>query len=107
MDAIISATRAMLERIVAANNIATADIASVIFTATPDLDAVHPAVAARQMGWTSTPLLCVQEMAVPGSLARCIRVLIHWNTDLPQQKIQHVYLEEARKLRPDLTDIKS
>ena len=78
------------------------DVASVYFTATPDLDAVCPAVAARQLGWTRTALLCVQEMVVPGSLPRCIRVLLHWNTDLPQHAIRHVYLGAAAELRPDL-----
>ena len=78
------------------------DVASVLFTATPDLDAVYPAVAARQLGWTHTALMCVQEMAVPGSLPRCIRVLVHWNTERAIDEIQHVYLHEARRLRPDL-----
>lgn len=102
----IAATRMLLERIVVANNVAMEDIASVIFTATPDLDAVCPAAAARQMGWVYTPLLCMQEMAVPGSLPHCIRVLIHWNTDRTPQQIRHVYLGEAQKLRPDLANRK-
>jgi chorismate mutase len=76
-------------------------VASVLFTATPDLDAAYPAVAARQLGWTETALLCVQEMAVRGSLPRCIRVLIHWNTDRSQDQLHHVYLREAKRLRPD------
>ncbi len=100
--AIKAATRELLEHIIAINGLEIADIASVIFTATPDLDAAYPAVAAREMGWTHTPLLCMQEMAVQGSLPRCIRVLLHWNTDRVPADIRHVYLGEARALRPDL-----
>jgi chorismate mutase len=103
-NAILAATRALLREIAVANNLAPDDIASVIFTATPDLDAVYPARAARDLGWVSTPLLCMQEMAVAGSLTRCIRVLIHWNTDLQPEEIHHIYLEGARVLRPDLAE---
>ena len=101
-DAILTATRTLLERIVAANDLATNDVTSVIFTATADLDAAYPARAARELGWTRVPLLCMQEMSVAGSLPRCIRVLIHWNTDRVPGEIQHVYLGAARRLRPDL-----
>jgi chorismate mutase len=102
-SAIIAATRDLLERIVAANDLRVEDIASVIFTATPDLDAAYPARAAREMGWANTPLLCMQEMAVAGSLPHCIRVLVFWNTDLSPDQVRHVYLGEARSLRPDLS----
>ena len=105
--AIKSAAWALLESIVAANALNVADIASVIFTATSDLNAVYPAVVAREMGWVDTPLLCMQEMAVQGSLPRCIRVLLHWNTDRAQADIHHVYLGEARALRPDITNHES
>lgn len=105
-DAMLSATRTLLEHIVTANELSGDDIASVIFTATTDLDAVYPAVAAREMGWVHVPLLCMQEMAVRGSLQRCIRVLIHWNTDRAPDEIHHVYLGGARKLRPDLVNSK-
>jgi chorismate mutase len=100
--AIAAATRRLLERIVAANNLAVEDVASVIFTATPDLDAAYPARAMREMGWVNVPLLCMQEMAVADSLPRCIRVLVHWNTGLPPDQIRHIYLGQARALRPDL-----
>lgn len=99
---ILAATRDLLAEMVSANGIEIEDVASVIFTATTDLDAVYPAVAARAMGWTDTPLLCMQELAVQGSLARCIRVLMHWNTSVAPSEIRHVYLEGARQLRPDL-----
>jgi chorismate mutase len=101
-DAIITATRELLERIVTANDVSVDDVTSVILTATPDLDAAYPARAAREMGWVNTPLLCMQEMAVAGSLPRCIRVLVHWNTDRALEQIRHVYLGQARALRPDL-----
>jgi chorismate mutase len=103
-EPIIAATRELLERIVAANGLATEDVASVIFTATSDLDAAYPARAAREMGWVHVPLLCMQEMAVVGSLPRCIRVLVLWNTDWPTGQIRHVYLRRARALRPDLVE---
>ena len=100
-DAILQATTELLGALVDANDLQEADVASVVFTATPDLDAAYPAVAARRLGWTETALLCVQEMAVRGSLPRCIRVLIHWNTDQAQDQLRHVYLREAKRLRPD------
>jgi chorismate mutase len=103
-EAIDAVTRTLLMRIVAVNDLEIADIASVIFTATPDLDAVYPAASARALGWTNVPLLCMQEMTVAKSLPRCIRVLIHWNTDQAPEAIRHVYLGAARTLRPDLAD---
>ncbi len=102
--AILAATRELLEQLVAANGVEIDDLAAVIFTATPDLDAAYPARAARELGWLYTPLACMQEMTVAGSLPRCIRVLALWNTDLAPQAIHHVYLGEARTLRPDLAD---
>ena len=99
---IIWATRQLLEQIVAANDVAAEDVASVIFTATPDLNATYPARAARDMGWVHVPLMCMQEMAVPGGLDQCIRVLVLWNTDQPPEQVRHVYLGRARALRPDL-----
>ena len=101
-DAILTATRSLLERIVAANQLSTDELTSAIFTATADLDAAYPARAARELGWTHVPLLCMQEMTVEGSLPRCIRVLVHWNTDRRPGEIRHVYLGQARALRPDL-----
>jgi chorismate mutase len=102
LGAILAATRTLLEQMTAANDLQMEDVAGVIFTATPDLDAAYPARAARELGWVLTPLLCVQEMAVPGSLPHCIRALILWNTDLGPEEIHHVYLGGAKVLRPDL-----
>jgi chorismate mutase len=104
IDAILAATRTLLQAMVDANRLQIDDVASVIFTATPDLDTVYPARAARELGWISTPLLCMQEMAVEGSPPRCIRVLVLWNTDLGPEEIHHIYLEGAKVLRPDLAE---
>jgi chorismate mutase len=101
-EEILTATRQLVALMVRRNGIQSGDVASAIFTTTPDLDAEFPALAARQLGWLEVPLLCGHEMAIPGSLPRCIRVLVHWNTDLAQDEIQHVYVREAVKLRPDL-----
>lgn len=103
-EAILSATRELLEAILSANpTLQPEDIASVLFTVTPDLQSVYPAQAARGLGWEEVPLMCAQEIPVPEGLARCIRVLLHWNTETPQCDIQHVYLGEAASLRPDLS----
>lgn len=100
---ILNATRELLAAILEANpSMEPADLASGLFTLTEDLCAAYPAQAARQMGWDEVPLMCAREIPVPGSLPRCIRVLLHWNTDLPQAEIHHVYLGEAASLRPDL-----
>jgi chorismate mutase len=102
-QAILSATQELLQAILTANpEMRIEDIGSAIFSVTEDLTSEYPARAARELGWTSVPLMCTREIAVPGSLKRCIRVLLHWNTDLPQPSIQHVYLGEAAILRPDL-----
>jgi len=101
---ICSATQELLTAIMDANPfLRLADLASAIFTLTADLTSAFPAEAARQLGWQEVPMLCAREIPVPGSLPRCIRVLLHWNTDLPQHAIHHVYLGEARSLRPDLS----
>lgn len=100
--AILAATRELLTRIVELNGVDAEDVASAFFTATPDLAAAFPAQAARQLGWQHVALLDAQAVPVPGSLPRCVRVLIHWNTDRPQAAVRHVYLREAAVLRPDL-----
>ena len=102
---VIAATRELLEKILSANpGLDPGDLASALFTVTGDLTSAHPARAAREMGWELVPLMCALEIPVPGSLERCIRVLLHWNTDLPQGSIQHVYLYNAAALRPDLAN---
>lgn len=102
-EQIHSATQELLASILEANPaLQTEDIASAVFTVTDDVAATHPALAARQIGWDLVPMLCAREIPVPDSMPLCIRVLIHWNTELPQSAIQHVYLRDAVKLRPDL-----
>lgn len=98
---VLAATRELLEAIVAANRLRVPDIASVIFTVTPDIRSEYPARAARQLGWTDVPLLGSAEMDVPGGLPRCIRVLVLVNTDQAPEQLKHIYLHAARALRDD------
>ena len=94
-------TRELIRLLVEANGMEASDIASAIFTVTDDLDAAFPAVAARDLpDWKDVPLSCAREIPVPGSLGHCIRILIHWNTDRPQEEVRHVYVRAARSLRP-------
>lgn len=104
-EAILNATRQMLALLIRRNQIKSEDIASAIFTVTKDLNAEFPALAARQLGWIEVPLLCGYEIEVPGSLPHCVRVLVHWNTDLSQREIQHIYIHDAVRLRPDLSKL--
>ena len=101
-DDIVAATRRLLQEMIAANGVMTDDIAAVFFTTTTDLNAEFPAAAARAMGWQKVPLLCSSEIDVPGRLQSCVRVLILINTAAAQSELVHVYLEGAKRLRPDL-----
>jgi len=101
-ESILSATQELLEEMVSANSIRVEEIAAVLFTSTDDLNAAFPAEAARRLGWHQVPLLDSREIPVPGSLPRCIRVLLLWNTDVGQSAIVHVYQRQARELRADL-----
>lgn len=102
-EMILSATRHLLETILSRNpELLVDDLVSALFTLTPDLNAAFPALAARQMGWVQVPMMCAQEIPVPGALPRCIRVLLHWNTSIPAAQVHHVYLGEAVGLRPDI-----
>jgi chorismate mutase len=101
---VLAATTELLQEILRANNIETFDqIASAIFTTTSDLTSAFPAEAARTLGMNQVPLLCTCEIPVPGSMGRCIRILLHLNTEKSQHEIVHVYLREARRLRPDVS----
>lgn len=95
-------TRELLAALMASNDVETASIVSAIFTVTRDLESEFPARAARDLGWTDVPLLCVHEMSVPGALPRCIRVLLHVESERPREAMRHVYLRGAIVLRPDL-----
>ena len=102
-EQVLSATQELLTSILTANPaLQTENIASALFTVTEDITSTYPALAARQIGWDQVPMMCTREIPVPGGLPLCIRVLIHWNTELEQSVIQHVYLRDAVKLRPDL-----
>ncbi len=100
-EAVLAATRELLQAIVSANDVRVDDIASIIFTVTPDLKSEYPARAARLLGWTSVALLGAMEVDVAAGLKRCIRVLLHVNTDQPASQIKHIYLHEAKALRSD------
>jgi len=101
--AIGEATRKLLLAMMLENEADTKDIVSVMFTMTKDLNAAFPAASARQIkGWNLVPMLCAEEVDVPGSMGKCIRVLMLANTNKNQRDIKHVYLGEAVKLRPDL-----
>ncbi|KUG04674.1 chorismate mutase ii [hydrocarbon metagenome] len=102
-DEILTATTELLQMIKQENQIDVEDIASVLFSTTSDIRSAFPALAARNIGWNQVPLLCFQEIEVPGSLPRCIRVLMHVNTDKSQDEIRHIYLKEARQLRSDIS----
>ncbi len=101
-EAIFEATRQLLIHMFAKNDIEIADIAAVFITATRDLNADYPAYAVREMGLKLVPLMCATEIDVPGALQRVIRILILVNTDKPQDQIEHLYLGDAARLRPDL-----
>ncbi len=101
-DGILGRTTELIETLTAKNGIACEDIGAVIFSSTADLDAAFPAAAARAMGWADVPLFGTQELDSPAGPARCIRVLVLWNTSREQKDIRHIYLHGAAVLRPDL-----
>ena len=101
-EAILRGARQLLALMIRRNGIEAEDVASAIFSVTPDLDAEFPALAARQLGWLDVPLLCTNEIPVRDSLPRCVRILINWNTCKSQKSIAHIYIKEAIQLRPDL-----
>lgn len=103
-DEIVAATTELLDALIARNEVDGDDLVSMIFTATPDLDAEFPAIAARRLGLAHVPLLCSVELDVEGAMPRCIRVLVHLYTERAAGELQHVYLREARELRADLAD---
>ncbi len=101
-EEIILYTKQLLKKMIEENEISPEDLISIFFTTTKDIDAVFPAVAAREVGLTNIPLMCANEMEVQGSLEKCIRIMIHVNSSKKHNEISHVYLREAKKLRPDL-----
>mgnify|MGYP001173282359 CR=1 FL=1 len=103
-DVILNETKKLIHKIIEKNNIQKEDIASIFFSLTHDLDSTFPAAAARELKLTYTPLLCFNEIAVPGSLEKCIRILMHVNLETPQEEIKHVYLNKAISLRPEFAN---
>ncbi|MEQ8200853.1 MAG: chorismate mutase [Syntrophomonadaceae bacterium] len=101
--AIYAATRELLQEVIQANELSSDNIISIIFTVTPDLKSAFPATAARSMGLSMVPLLCTQEIPVPGALPLCIRLLMHADTPRSQSEISHRFLRGATQLRPDLS----
>ena len=104
-EMVLQATRQLLALMIRLNGVNPQDVASATFTTTHDIHSVFPALGARQLGWLDVPLLCSYEISVPGGLQKCIRILVHWNTERAQKMIQHVYIKDAVKLRPDLSDL--
>ena len=101
-EAIVSGTQELITAMLERNEVAIDDLVSVIFTTTPDLDAEFPAAAARALGIAHVPLLCAQEIAVPGDVSRCVRVMMHLYSTRDHAALRHVYLGEAKQLRTDL-----
>lgn len=101
-QAILDATKRLLTEMTERNGVKLDDIASVLFSMTPDLQAAFPALGAREMGWVHVPMLHFTEIDVPGAMPRCIRALMHVETARTQEEIEHAYLDEAWVLRPDI-----
>lgn len=101
-EEILAATKELLLKMIDSNKIDKEAVACVFFTATPDLNAEFPALAARQLGWTDVALLCGQEINVPGSFPKCLRILILYNTDKRADEIKHVYIRGTEVLRQGL-----
>ena len=97
--AIYAATRELLAEVIEANGLEEDNVAAVYFTVTPDLNAAYPAAAARQLGWTNTALMCATEIPVPGSLPRCVRIMVLYNTEKSKRDIVNVYLRGTEVLR--------
>ena len=104
-EAILEATKELLDSLIEANDINLDDVAAAIFTTTQDLNAEFPAVAARQMGWKHVALMCGHEMAVPDAQSQCVRTLILINTDKTPQELSNIYLKGATNLKTRGMDI--
>jgi chorismate mutase len=98
-DDILNSAKELLQKMIDANGLQPENVACAIFTTTQDLNAEFPAAAARQLGWAHPALLCAQEMNVPGSLQRCLRILILYNTEKSAEEIVHVYIKGATTLK--------
>jgi chorismate mutase len=103
-ELVVAATRELLTELAGRNGLVLEQVISAIVTVTPDITSEFPARAARELGWVDVPLLCAMEIPTVHGLDRCIRVLLHIETELPRSALRHVYLRQARELRPDLSD---
>lgn len=104
---IIAATEELAAQMIELNNISPENVASVFISTTEDLNQTFPAKALRKFsGWTYVPVMCMRELPVPNSLELCVRIMMHVNTDIPQDQIGHIYLKGAKALRPDLGNAK-
>lgn len=102
-QSVLEATQELVEEMAKENAISPTDIISVLVSTTTDVKSTFPAKAVRSInGWMYVPVMCTNEIEVPGAMPLCIRILMHVNTDTPQQLIKHIYQNEAVKLRPDL-----
>ncbi|MFD2704444.1 chorismate mutase [Salibacterium lacus] len=102
-EQIVSSTKRLLEKMIKENNISSEKVSHIWFTVTEDLDAAFPAKATRLIdGWQFVPVMCAREIPVPDSLPLCIRVMMTAETEAVQQEVNHVYLNDAVSLRPDL-----
>ncbi len=99
---LLDSVKVLFKEILDANGFVKDDLISVFFTLTPDLHSVFPAVAAREMGFADIPLMCAQELEINDMLPRCVRILVHAESDVPKSDIRHVYLTGAAALRTDL-----
>jgi chorismate mutase len=99
---ILEATTELVTEVMARNELSTDDVISVLFTATTDLTAEFPALAARKLGFQEVPLLCASEISVPGAMPRVVRLMMHIETDKSRSQVQHVYLRGAAALRLDI-----
>ncbi|AZB43334.1 chorismate mutase [Bacillus sp. FJAT-42376] len=105
VQSVLSSAEELYKKMAADNQIVPEKVSSVLVTVTKDLDAAFPAKALRELtGWNHVPVMCMAEIDVPGALQKCIRVMMHVETDLNQNEVQHVYLKGASVLRPDLTN---
>ena len=100
--AILEGTSQLVTEVMARNQLSPADVISVMFSATADLNAEFPALAARKLGFQDVPLLCCSEIAVPGAMPRVVRLMMHVETEAPRSAVQHVYLRGAAALRLDI-----
>ena len=103
-EEIIKNTIDLLKEMISSNNLVNEKVTAIFFSSTKDLSAAYPAKAARHMGLIDVPLMCSQEMHVEGSLQKCIRVCLFYDGEISKKNVRHIYLNDAKQLRPDLAN---